>query len=906
MKNFIKYFTAIAGFLLLFTYCSKDDVNPLKEEKASISFSAILNDMVANRTATKQEVSELPTCTDDEPSYVEIILLQNETEVVGASGDPFRIDLVSGQIFTEEAPELELDPGTYILAHFAVYNAGGELIWLAPRGGALAGFVASPLPLTIDLNAGVKKYVDVSVLCYDDRDVNEYGYLFFDLNPTQAVTFCFFANYCNDIGRHFPAAFSVDIWLGTDNSGSVLYSGLENVVSTEGEDPSASPLCVALPDLPEFEDDEDYIYFEINLLDWEGVYGDVTNTVIQGTLNRNDIHGNFDGEDNVDYEHLRFGCDGDDVDPGNGEDGDADGDGISDEEDNCPNVANPEQEDTDGDGVGDACDNCPEVANPDQADADGDGIGDACDDGEVEDADGDGIADGVDNCPNVANPDQEDTDGDGVGDACDNCPEVANPDQADSDGDGIGDACEDDEIEDADGDGIADDVDNCPNVANPDQEDTDGDGVGDACDNCPEVANPDQADSDGDGIGDACEEGEIEDADGDGIADDVDNCPNVANPDQEDTDGDGVGDACDNCPEVANPDQADSDGDGIGDACETTGTPGEGGGPLTNGENHTGNIALGTLDTWTLKADEGDFIHVSIVRTSGDLTPEIRLISPTGDVVSHAWTSGGETAQFVVNNAPVSGNYRLIVGDAHTNGSGDYVLRLVHSPEDFVIPMADEGGALINGANQQGSIPLGDLDQWSFSANEGDFIHVTIVRTSENLTPEIRLISPTGDVVSHAWTSGGETAQLVVNNAPLSGTYRVIVGDAHINGSGDYVLRLAHAPEDFVVPAGDDGGILTNGANHSGSIALGDLDQWSFSANAGNFIQVTIARTSGELTPEIRLISPTGDVVSHAWTSGGESTQLVLNNAPLSGNYRLIVGDAHINHSGEYVLTITW
>ncbi len=44
-------------------------------------------------------------------------------------------------------------------------------------------------------------------------------------------------------------------------------------------------------------------------------------------------------------------------------DGDADGDGIGDEVDNCPQLANPDQTDRDGDTAGDPCDAEPERAN---------------------------------------------------------------------------------------------------------------------------------------------------------------------------------------------------------------------------------------------------------------------------------------------------------------------------------------------------------------------------------------------------------------------------------------------------------------------------------------------------------------------------------------------------------------
>ena len=75
--------------------------------------------------------------------------------------------------------------------------------------------------------------------------------------------------------------------------------------------------------------------------------------------------------------------------------------------------------DGDGDGVPNDTDNCPAVANPDQVDANANGKGDACDTViHGTDGDGDGVPDATDNCPAVANANQADGDNNGVGNAC--------------------------------------------------------------------------------------------------------------------------------------------------------------------------------------------------------------------------------------------------------------------------------------------------------------------------------------------------------------------------------------------------------------------------------------------------------------------------------------------------------
>ncbi|MFO7720218.1 MAG: vanadium-dependent haloperoxidase [Gillisia sp.] len=160
--------------------------------------------------------------------------------------------------------------------------------------------------MAIELNAGVKKYVQVSVLCFDNRFVNEYGYLFFDLNPNRAIEFCIFGNYCDETGRHYPAAFSVNIWAYSNGAtGAQLYTNLSNTVAmNDAGDYAGTPLCIALPDTAGLDE----YYIEISLLNSDA-YGNVTEGVIRsGVITDEDVRNLFDGADATNYFHFREGA----------------------------------------------------------------------------------------------------------------------------------------------------------------------------------------------------------------------------------------------------------------------------------------------------------------------------------------------------------------------------------------------------------------------------------------------------------------------------------------------------------------------------------------------------------------------------------------------------------------------
>ena len=146
---------------------------------------------------------------------------------------------------------------------------------------------------------------------------------------------------------------------------------------------------------------------------------------------------------------------------------DSDGDGVTDDIDQCNST--PSGQSVDEDGCSDS-----------QKDSDGDGVTDDLDafpddPSETMDSDGDGVGDNSDAFPNDAS-ETVDSDGDGVGDNSDACQGTLEGLEVDENG------CSDSQ-KDSDGDGVTDDLDAFPDDPS-ETVDSDGDGVGDNSDAC--------------------------------------------------------------------------------------------------------------------------------------------------------------------------------------------------------------------------------------------------------------------------------------------------------------------------------------------------------------------------------------------------------------------------------------
>jgi hypothetical protein len=335
MKITKPYLLCVFVLGLFFSSCSQDDgsKNGLPEEDstkmATLSFGTVLTDMV-NKSVLKQSIpGDVPACSDDTPAKVRVALKDAEDNwVAGQNGDNggfIEIPVISdgnGGWMTKETDEVELPQGEYSLEYFAVLDQANNVLWIPPRENDdygfsnFAAFVNDPLPINISLRNGVKKYVNVEVLCYDERFASEFGYMFFNFKAVRVIILGVFGNICDETGRHTPAHFEFDVWTYTGDpsnpKGTPLFDANNPLMNDHGVyedtgDEYSMPLWVALPDN---ENVNDLFYGEIRMVDEHG-NPIASDPIRMGEFTQDGVESLFysdNGVERMEYLHFRDGC----------------------------------------------------------------------------------------------------------------------------------------------------------------------------------------------------------------------------------------------------------------------------------------------------------------------------------------------------------------------------------------------------------------------------------------------------------------------------------------------------------------------------------------------------------------------------------------------------------------------
>jgi hypothetical protein len=309
---------------------------------------------------------------------------------------------------------------------------------------------------------------------------------------------------------------------------------------------------------------------------------------------------------------------------------------------------------------------------------------------------------------------------------------------------------------------------------------------------------------------------------------------------------------------------------------------------------------------WSFTANAGDsfILRMGEMVNGSTLTPVLWLYGPNGVLLDSE--SSGNAAAHVTFRATNSGTFTVIAGDFSGGyaGSGTYRLTLAKTGEPIVISSGDEGGPLTNAVMHLGTIQVGDLDVWSFTASAGENLIVRMGETvSSTLTPLIWLYGPNGVLLDFY---NATLAAEVSFRATNSGTFTVVAGDfsGGYGGSGSYRLTLAKTGSSIVVSAGDEGGPLNGSLSYDGTNDVGDLDIYFFTACVGEPLSLRMDEllAGSSLTPWLRLYGRDGVLIRSV--SGVATAQFAVI-ATNTGVFTIVASDGSGTYggSGGYRLT---
>jgi hypothetical protein len=338
-----------------------------------------------------------------------------------------------------------------------------------------------------------------------------------------------------------------------------------------------------------------------------------------------------------------------------------------------------------------------------------------------------------------------------------------------------------------------------------------------------------------------------------------------------------------------------------GDGVETQPAPVEV--DLNYGDTVEAQLEHGGSDLWTFSGEAGDVVAITML--SADIDSFLALFGPSENYLICDDDGGEDTnasiTDFLLADAGV---YTIVAMEWMPDQGGTYSLS-VTSGGDGSMTSPAEPGLLSIGDVESGSLADRLAEAWVFQGSVGDV--VTLGARSADFDTVLDIYGP--DLHRLAWDNdslGKDNSLISGLTLPDSGGYTAVVRGLFGETGGTYEIGTAMGTE---IPGWEAFGPATAADLFYGDTVSGDLmsaagEQWVFSANAGDSIDISL--TSDDFDPFLALFSPEGEYLT-CDDDGGVDLMARISGytLPVSGLYTLDVLSYLPDSLGAYTLALT-
>ncbi|MEL7235759.1 MAG: PPC domain-containing protein, partial [Chloroflexota bacterium] len=265
-------------------------------------------------------------------------------------------------------------------------------------------------------------------------------------------------------------------------------------------------------------------------------------------------------------------------------------------------------------------------------------------------------------------------------------------------------------------------------------------------------------------------------------------------------------------------------------------------------------------ETFSFSGKRGEFVSVELLTTTGNLDPVLTMLNSNGDVMLSVDDGVGRGTRIDSVRVPASGVYYLTVsrfGGAVGTTRGGFTLLLSR-----VGVSSESGSALRYDDTVINTISDGEpLLYYTFEANQGDILDVSMQRVSGDLDPLLKVLNSVAAVLAASDdVPGSETLDAAIEGLVIeqAGTYVIVAtryGEEVGLSTGAFVLSLAENDDSGLGNTLQTAAPLEPGTPLENELTATRFEQYyTFIASEDDLVRIRLDRISGTLDAYLILL----------------------------------------------------